>query len=229
MIKLNNELFDPADVVHALQDHVTPVRLQKIRDVVAKRNNFLATVVENLYDRGNTSAVMRSSEAFGFHQFHHIESIEQFKESKRVTKGADKWLMQNKWPNTTDCISHLKKQGYAIYVTQLEGGKPIEELSFEKPVALCFGSERDGASKELSSLADEKVYIPMDGFVQSFNISVAAALCFQHIHRIHKSLKLGLLSPQERTALEAHYLYRSCQNPTPHLQKAKTQDIVTKS
>ena len=160
---------------------------------------------------------MRSAEAFGFHQFHHIQSIDQFKESKRVTQGADKWLVQNTWGTTAEGISHLKEKGFSIYVTQLEGGKPIDEVSFEKPVAICFGSERDGASKELSDLADEKVYIPMTGFVQSFNISVAAALCFQHIHRIHKSLKLGLLNEDERTYLQALYLYRSCKTPGPYL------------
>lgn len=216
-IEIDNKKFNCQDLVDALCSHVTSERWEKIQKVISKRNNFLATVVENLYDRGNTSAVMRSAEAFGFHQFHHIENIDKFKESKRITKGADKWLIQKKWTNTKDCITDLKKNGFSIYVTQLEGGKPIEDLPFDRPIALCFGSEHEGASEELSSFADEKVYIPMDGFVQSFNISVAAALCFQHIHRVHKSLKLGSLSAEEQLYLKSLYLYRSCKNPEPYL------------
>ena len=221
-IEIDNKKYDSPSVVNALISKVTPERWEKIQKVVSLRNKYLATVVENLYDKGNTSAVMRSAEAFGFHQFHHIESIESFKESKRITKGADKWLVQKKWPNTKDCMTDLKRRGFSIYVTQLEGGKPIDEVDFSKPVALCFGSERDGASEELSSYADEKVFIPMDGFVQSFNISVAAALCFQHIHRVHKSLKLGALSPEEKAHLQAMYLYRCIQNPKPYLPLPRT-------
>ena len=92
-------------------------------------------------------------------------------------------------------------------------GTGIQEISFDQPTALCFGSERDGASPTLTSLADEKVFIPMEGFVQSFNISVAAALCFQHIHREMKQSNLPALTDEERQKLLALYLYRSCKNP----------------
>ena len=169
--------------------------------------------MENIYDRGNTSAVMRSAEAFGFHLFHQVVEIDSFKESKRVTQGADKWLLQSHWNDTTTCINNLKSKGYRILVTHLDGGTPIDQVSFDQPTALCFGSERDGASPLLTELADERVFVPMQGFVQSFNISVAAALCFQHIHGEMQKSSLPGLSDEERQELTALYLYRSCKTP----------------
>ena len=212
-ITIENNTYSVDQVIYSLSSQVTPERLKRINGVISRRNKNLTTVMENIYDRGNTSAVMRSAEAFGFHQFHQIIEIDNFKESKRVTQGADKWLLQNKWNNTTDCIQNLKSQGYKIVVTHLEGGIPIDQISFTEPVALCFGNEKNGASSTLTKLADEKTYIPMQGFVQSFNISVAAALCFQHIHRAQQGLSLPPLSDEERQQLLALYLYRSCKTP----------------
>lgn len=212
-IDLENKSYSTEQVIESLKEQVTPERLERIKTVISNRNKNLITVMENMYDRGNTSAVMRSAEAFGFHHFHQIIEIDTFKESKRVTQGADKWLLKKEWRDTSTCIKSLKEQGYKIVVTHLEGGKPIDEISFNEPVALCFGSEKDGASPILTELADERAYIPMQGFVQSFNISVAAALCFQHIHKAHQELELPPLSGEERQYLLALYLHRSCKTP----------------
>jgi tRNA (guanosine-2'-O-)-methyltransferase len=212
-VELDGRIFDAAEVVATLKKQVEEKRFERIQEVVGRRNPHLITVMENIYDRGNTSAVMRSAEAFGFHLFHQIVEIDTFKESKRVTQGADKWLVQTHWEQTRPCINTLKEKGYPILVTHLEAGVSIEDVSFDRPVALCFGSEREGASATLTEMADEKVYIPMQGFVQSFNISVAAALCFQHIHREMRGHALPPLADKERQKLLALYLYRSCKNP----------------
>lgn len=218
-IELDEKDYNTKEVIQLLSELVRPERLDKINNIINKRNKNLIPVMENIYDRGNTSAVMRSAEAFGFYQFHQVVEIDTFKESKRVTQGADKWLVQSLWERTEDCVSHLKNSGYKVCVTHLEGGKPIEEVDFSVPVALCFGSEKEGASPLLTELADERVYIPMQGFTQSFNISVAAALCFQYVHYQQQKMDLPGLSDEERQQLLALYLYRSCKNPPLHLLK----------
>lgn len=212
-VEFEGQTYHAADVIKKLKEQVFPERFDKIQRVVNQRNKGLVTVMENIYDRGNTSAVMRSAEAFGFHLFHQIIPTDEFKESKRVTQGADKWLVQNIWQDTPSCIQSLKKQGYKILVTHLEGGRPLEQVDFSNPVALCFGNERDGASETLTELADEKVFIPMQGFVQSFNISVAAALCFQWVHHQVKNSPQSQLTEDEKQQLLALYLYRSCRSP----------------
>lgn len=202
---MNNQFL-----VEHLKNHVTPERWKRIQDVVRQRRDHVAIVLEDIYDRGNASAVMRSAEAFGLYQIHMIELGEKFKESKRVTQGAHKWLDIKKWKNTTECIRSLKDSGHRIYVTHLDASaKPLSKLDWSQPFALCFGNEKDGASEELLNLADERVFIPMQGFVQSFNISVAAALCFYHIY-LHACVPA--LCDDERARLEALYLTRTIEN-----------------
>ena len=212
-IELDEKTYDCEEVIKALSDQVRPERLQRIQKVVEGRSRNLIPVMENLYDRGNVSAVMRSAEAFGFYEFHQVTLSDEFKESKRVTQGADKWLLQKEWTNTKESVESLKSRGYKIMVTHLEGGTPMTDISFDQPVALFFGNERDGASPELTELADQRLFIPMQGFVQSFNISVAAALCFQHIRREMERNGLPPLPYEERQRLLALYLFRSCRSP----------------
>lgn len=199
-------------VVQTLFGILTPERQQKIEKVLQERCFDCCVVLENIYDRGNASAVMRSQEAFGFAQTHIIEMGEKFKESQRTTAGADKWLEVTKWKNTTDCVKQLKQQGYKIAVTYLDASsKPIEQVDFSKPTALVMGNEKEGISKDMLQLADEKVILPMVGFVQSYNISVAAALCFyqMYLDRVKRLGRSGDLNEQQKMILKAQYTLRT--------------------
>lgn len=209
-IQFDNRDLDPSEVINKLQSHITSERLTKIMNVIAKRNQNISVLMEDIYDRGNASAVMRSAEAFGFYQIHMVELSEKFKESKRVTQGADKWLITKKWKSTEEAVNSLKMQGFKVAVTHLEGGKPIEECDFNTPTVIAFGNELKGASETLTKLADEKIFIPMQGFVQSFNISVAAAICFYHITLNSKKTPP---SPAQSEYLKAKYLLKSIKSP----------------
>lgn len=191
---------------------LTDERRQKIDKVVAQRNFDTAVVLESIYDRGNVSAVMRSAEGLGFGNFHVVETSEKFKESNRVTQGADKWVETKKWKKTTDCVKSLKAEGYKIYVTHLDArSKPLHEVDFSGKTALVLGNERDGVSAEMIEAADATIIIPMSGFVQSFNISVAGALALYHISQ-DRLKRLGTnasLNEEEQAILRAHYYMRT--------------------
>ncbi len=205
-----SELFEQLGyqaIIDRLGAQVTPERFAKIQKVAGLRLSQVSVVLEDIYDRGNASAVMRSAEAFGLYQMHMIERQEKFKESKRVTQGAHKWLQINKWDSTLQCVEQLKKEGRKIYVTHLDpNALPLQDIPLDEPMALCFGNEQDGATQELISLADKTVFIPMRGFVQSFNISVAAAICFYDLQR--------RLSPPAKAdpRLIAYYLTQSVEH-----------------
>lgn len=191
---------------------LTEDRRQKIDRVVKQRNFDTAVVLESIYDRGNISAVMRSAEGLGFGNFHVIETQEKFKESQRVTQGADKWVEVQKWKSTTDCVQSLKTQGYKIFVTHLDAhSKPLHEVDFTGKVAFVLGNEKSGVSPEMIAAADETIIIPMTGFVQSFNISVAGALGLYHISldRLKKMGSNASLTQQEQDILRAYYYIRT--------------------
>ena len=206
--------------------HIGPLltedRRQKIERVVSLRNFDTAVVLESIYDRGNVSAVMRSAEGLGFGNFHVIETQEKFKESARVTQGADKWVEVKKWKQTADCVKSLKSQGYKICVTHLdEKSKPLHEIDFSGKVALVLGNEKDGVSPEMIAAADERIIIPMTGFVQSFNISVAGALSLYHSSqdRLKKRGTNASINETEQGILKALYYLRTQDSAVQYLEE----------
>lgn len=210
-------------VLRLLSDQLTDERKKRIREVIEQRTFDVSVVCEGLYDKGNVSAVMRSAEAFGFAPFHVIEYSEKFKNSSRVTRGSEKWLEIQKWKSSSECISFLKKQQRQLIVTSLDATISIDDASdwidFSKPCAVVLGNEKEGVSEEMLAAADYKIKIPMYGFVQSFNISVAAALCLYHISQTRRKLQyFNSLSLEQKKILEAVYTLRTLDSAEDQLR-----------
>lgn len=199
-----------------LGTRLTDKRQQRIHQVCAERSESLVPILEGIYDRGNVSAVMRSAEAFGFYRFHVVENANaRFKAANRVTQGTDKWLQVEKFENPTASVQALKGQGYKVYATHLQAAVPIQEIDFTQKVAVVFGNEKDGVSPEMLSQVDGSFILPMHGFAQSFNISVAAALTFSYAYweRVRQLGRCGDLSDQQQALLKANYAIRSFDSP----------------
>lgn len=230
-IEINPKLkVDYKTVLEKVGPLLTPERLKKIEKVVKNRNFDTAVVLESIYDRGNISAVMRSAEGLGFGNFHVIETQEKFKESHRVTQGADKWVEVQKWKSTTDCVKTLKAQGYKIYVTHLDANsKPLHGVDFSVKTALVLGNEKNGVSPEMVAAADETVIIPMSGFVQSFNISVAGALGLYHISqdRLKKLGSNASLTDEQMEILSAHYYMRTQDSSYDFLAELHARGVIS--
>lgn len=200
---------DYQTVLEKIWPLLTVERRQRIEAVVSQRCFNQVVVLEDIYDRGNMSAVMRSAEAFGFARMHLIEKSEKFKESQRTTAGADKWIELKKWKSTGECVKQLKAEGKQIVVTHLApNSKPIGEIDFSKPTALVLGNEKNGVSAEMIEAADHTIVIPMQGFVQSFNISVAGALCLYHMH-LHLKNNPDVIRLKQQQILKAVYSLRT--------------------
>ncbi len=206
---------------------LTPERQKKIEKVAAQRCFSIAVVLESIYDRGNISAVMRTAEGLGFSNFHLIETFEKFKEANRVTQGAEKWVEIRKWKNSADFIKYAKDNKIRICVTSLDAVKPIHEVDFSAPLALVLGNEKSGVSKEMFAAAEERVIIPMPGFVQSFNISVAGALCLYQIYqdRLKRLGKVSDVTAAQIEVLKAHYALRTMDSAEAILKEKLKQKL----
>ena len=202
-------------ILELIAPFLTDERQERIRKTVENRTCEIVPVLENVYDRGNISAVLRSAEAMGFQCAHVIELSEKFKSSNRVTSGADKWLDVTRWKSTVACTRELKRQGYQILATHLDANaKPIGEMDFTRPTAIVYGNEKDGISPEMIAEADQTIIIPMHGFVESYNISVAAAISLYHasIARAANGRPADL-SDEQKMTLRAEFSLRSSKNP----------------
>jgi len=117
-----------------------------------------------------------------------------------------------RWKDAGDCLRTLKDRGFTVYATHLgEGSKDLSALSFAGPVALVFGNEHRGVSKAVLALADAAYALPMRGFSQSFNVSVAAAISLARAvdRRLVERGRHGDLSPGEAEALRARFYTKS--------------------
>lgn len=209
-LKKTNEAVDSRRVFETLFPLLTEQRRARIEQVVQQRCFSVVPVLENIYDRGNINAVTRSAEACGLGQIH-IVSSEKTKDSQRITAGAEKWVESRSWPDTATCLSALRGEGKQIIVTALtKDSVALDEIDFSMPTALLLGNEKGGASEQALQMADRVVMIPMLGFVQSFNISVAAALCFAQVVRWRKSHGGHAdLNDEQREILKAVYAMRT--------------------
>jgi tRNA (guanosine-2'-O-)-methyltransferase len=218
------EDWDPGDVVRILQPFMTADRARKIEHVLAGRTLDVVAVLENIYDRGNISAIMRSAEAFGFSKMRGIESkTQKFKAANRVTKGADKWIDWQSFGSAQEGITDLRSQGYSIWATSLTSQSvDIADVPFASKVAFILGNEADGVSPEALDLCDGNFLVPMVGFSQSFNISVAASVIFYHAWRTRTETlgRSGNLTDKELLGMRADYYFRTVGSAEQILRQA---------
>ena len=208
-----DERLAPARVVELLRPHMRERRLQRIQEVVAERTRSVVPVVEGLVNTGNVSAVMRSAEAMGYQDFHVVKGEnERFKHSGRTSGGAENWLDLWYWDGPRACADHLHEAGYQIVAMHLHAETvPIRELDFTEPTALVFGNEEAGVSDAMMEAVDAACVVPLPGFTESFNVSVAAAVALYHAQqdRLNRQGHHADLSDDAQQRLTARFCLRS--------------------
>lgn len=186
-----------------------PERKARIDEVVAGRTRTLTVVMEAFCDPQNVNAVVRTCEAFGIQDLHVVEGVmKPYDRNRKVSQNADKWLDVHRWKDTRTCLEHLRGLGFAVYATHLgPGSRGLSQLSFAGKAALVFGNEHRGVSDEALALADARYAIPMLGFVQSLNVSVAAAVSIAAAieRRVAERGRHGDLAEAEAAALRERF------------------------
>ena len=159
-------------------------RLETIKTTLVRRQPDLTVIMENVVKPHNLAAVARTLEAVGGLQIHAITSLTSLRLTQMAAGGIRRWMKVVKHPSTDEGMQHLKQQGFQIVATSLhENSKNFREVDYTKPTAILVGEEFDGISEQAIAMADEHVTIPMMGFVQSLNVSVASALVLYEVHR----------------------------------------------
>ena len=197
----------------ALREMLTPRRRERIDHVVRHRMQSLTVVVEDIRDPHNQAAVLRTAEGLGLLAAHVIDTpdhhgrTDTFEPSRGVTKDADKWMRVHRHRAVDPCLDQLKAAGFAIYAGALDARSvSLYDLDLQRPCAFVFGNEHRGISAGIRDRADQLFAVPMRGFVESFNVSVAAAICLSHA--VYARAAAGRptdLSDAEREALREEY------------------------
>jgi tRNA (guanosine-2'-O-)-methyltransferase len=197
--------WTPDSVVETLEPLCLPERCARLWSVVRARIGNVAVLMDAPHDPHNAAAVLRSCDAFGVPRVHLVPREEDFAVGRTVSKGAERWIEVVRHPTPEQALSALHEQGYTTVATHPEGNLEPDALAELPRVALILGNEHDGIRDTLHQGARNSVRIPMRGFVESFNVSVAAAVLLYAATRGRQ----GDLSEAEQLRYYARALVRS--------------------
>ena len=191
----------------------TPRRKARLGSVLAHRQPDLTLVLANIHDPHNVSAIYRSCDAFGVDKVHLYYTDTPFPVLGRKTSAsARKWVESVRHRDRQELETSLRAQNMQILATTFTPtAKPLRTWDFTRPTAIIMGNEHSGVNEELISMADGELYIPMYGMIQSFNVSVAAALMLAEASRQRKLAGMYermTWTPEEYEARLADWLER---------------------
>ena len=204
-------------LISFLSEFVTAERLALFNKTLSLRTNYLTVVLEDLYQTQNTSAVVRTADCFGIQNVHVIENKHIFQVNPDVVRGASNWVTVNRHNgtemNTPEALKKLRQDGYRIVVASPhEHDVDLENFDLTKgKVALVFGCERPGLTEWAKNEADEFMKIPMVGFTESLNVSVAVAVTIHHLaHQLRTTTSIDWhLTNDEKQKLLLEWLRTS--------------------
>jgi tRNA (guanosine-2'-O-)-methyltransferase len=187
----------------------TPERQARIQSVVEARLQSVTVVLDSLVDPHNTAAILRTAEGLGLCRAAIVPHREgDALAHRRVTQDAHKWLEIDARKSGAEAAAKLRAEGYEVWAGHLDPQARLHtDLPADRPVALLFGNEHEGPSAETLRACNGAFRIPMAGFTQSFNVSVAAGIALSALaaaRRRHLGAP-GDLSPAARVGLRDRF------------------------
>ena len=165
------------------------IEYQSVSDILPliyeKGEDTLVIVLDGISDVRNFGAIIRTAECMGVHA-----AIVPERGSARITADAVKTSAGalNFFPvcrekSILKSIGFLKDSGLRIFAATEKRGTDLSRACLTGPSALILGSEERGISRELLSVSDMEIRIPMEGRIGSLNVSVAAGIFLHEIKR----------------------------------------------
>ncbi len=192
-------------VIETLEPLATDERQARLREVIRQRLDSVTVLLDAPHDPHNGSAVMRTCDAFGVPTVHVVARVESFMIARRITKGTERWLEVHDHKTPEGAAQHLLERGYELVATHPQGELTPPDLAHIPRLALMLGNEHEGICEPLMRHAKRAVRIPMRGFVESLNMSVAAAVLLSAATHGRQ----GDLPAAEQRRLYARALFRS--------------------
>mgnify|MGYP006270851919 CR=1 FL=1 len=192
---------------------MTPERFHHLREVLARRQVTLTVLMENVHKPHNYSAVLRSCDAVGIHRAHAISSQAVVSTAKMHSSSASaaKWVQVTVHGDIHEACASLHAEGFSIFAAHLGAdARDYRTVDYTQPVAILLGAEKDGVTPEALEHVDGCIHIPMQGMVQSLNVSVANAVVLFEAQRQRVQAGMyarGGLSEAELTAQLFEWAY----------------------
>ena len=174
-------IYVPQNIFKIISDVENP---QGVLAVIGKKNNEkidtsedLILALDDIQDPGNLGTILRTADSVGLKQILVSKGTADIYNPKvvRSTMGAIFRINVVECENLKESLRKLKNNEYKIMITSLKAKNSIYNTDYKKKI-IVIGNEANGVSKEIQSIADEKVIIPMLGKTESLNASVATGV-----------------------------------------------------
>src|ERR1043165_8853629 len=159
---------------------------EQILDLAKRRSEepFLV-LLDGVEDPHNLGAVLRTAEAAGVHGVFIPErrAVGLTSVVAKVSAGALDHISVGRVGNLIRLIQDLKEAGLWVYGVDPQAEKLYTDIDMTGPIALVLGGEGEGIRPGVLGECDDRIRIPMQGRVQSLNVSAAAAVMLFEVVR----------------------------------------------
>lgn len=140
-------------------------------------DNPLILVAEAPEKPGNIGALLRTADAANLNAVI-IANPKSDLYNPNIVRSSVGCLFTNQIATgtTTEIISFLKENKINFYCATLQNSTSYHTQDFTTPTALVVGTEATGLTQEWRDAATQNIIIPMEGEIDSMNVSVAAAI-----------------------------------------------------
>ncbi len=148
----------------------------------------LIIAIESVEKPGNIGAILRTADAAGVDAVLICDPRADLYNPNliRASLGAA-FTLPVVACSSQDAISWMKDNGIRILTAQLQDSELYYDTDMTCGTALVFGTEADGLTDIWRKASDAKIRIPMNGIVDSLNVSVSVAvLCYEALRQRNK-------------------------------------------
>jgi TrmH family RNA methyltransferase len=155
---------------------VAEQKTHRIEDLTLSKNPLIL-VVESVEKPGNLGALLRTADAAGLDAVIISDPQTDFYNPNVIRSSIGcVFTMPIASATSEETIAWLKKNNVAIYCTYLKASKPYHTIDFTTPSAIVMGTEATGLSDIWVKNSSSNIIIPMQGVIDSMNVSTAAAV-----------------------------------------------------
>lgn len=163
---------------------MTPERFKKLNQVLQARQADLTVVMDWVHKPHNFNAIIRSCDAVGVFEAHYIPVTTGYRPLTNTAKGSQKYVRAHKHEDFSSVAQQLKAQGHQLLAAHLsDQAVDYRTIDYTQPTAIVMGAELEGMSQATADQVDQHIIIPMQGMVESLNVSVACALILYEAQR----------------------------------------------
>ncbi len=159
---------------------------EEFLELLSDDKDYIVLMLDGITDPHNLGAILRSADQFGVDLVVIPErrSVQANETVVKVSSGAAQYVPLSVVTNLNREIEKFKKNGFWVYSADMNGTSSYEE-KFSSRTLLIMGSEGSGISPLIRKNSDYTVSIPMQGHIDSLNVSVAAGILLYQYRKNH--------------------------------------------